>query len=182
MITLKKFKPVPAMSQETLAFTAEIHLGNRKIGTARNNGTGGGNELWIMPEYRDEFNAAARVMVSDSDRGRDEVPNNPRGGSVDGLADEAVGRLVDEAVAAWEEAADERWIKAQVRKMAKSGIPVAVVLSEGDEMKVIGVRDDSEATLERVAKEYQCPREKLRVVKTAPPEPKNTPSPTKRAR
>lgn len=43
MIELRKIKHSPSLSEETNAFTADIYLDGRKVGDARNQGTGGSN-------------------------------------------------------------------------------------------------------------------------------------------
>lgn len=43
-VTVRNYKPIDALSEETVAFTAQIRLDGRAAGTVRNQGTGGAHK------------------------------------------------------------------------------------------------------------------------------------------
>lgn len=61
-LTLKAIKISKNMSEETLAFTANVYLNNRKIGSCKNEGMGGPTNVYLDKKGQ-KFNGLARSFV-----------------------------------------------------------------------------------------------------------------------
>jgi hypothetical protein len=46
-IELKNVKVYLGMSEETIAFNASLYVDGKKVGDAKNSGTGGANSIWV---------------------------------------------------------------------------------------------------------------------------------------
>lgn len=57
MIELKNVKIAKHLSEETTAFTASVWLDGRRVGTTRNDGRGGPNELQVGERHNDVVDA-----------------------------------------------------------------------------------------------------------------------------
>lgn len=62
--SVRKYKPVNALSEETIAFTAEILLDGRKVIDASNQGHGGCNTYHGERQYIDQLEADATVWAT----------------------------------------------------------------------------------------------------------------------
>ena len=61
-ITLKAIKISKNMSEETLAFTANVYLNNRKIGYCKNEGMGGPTNVYLEKQNQ-KFNGLAKSFI-----------------------------------------------------------------------------------------------------------------------
>ena len=72
-LTVKNYKHLEALSEETDCFTATLYLDGKRIGTAQNHGHGGETTYdFPSPAARDAFNAYAQEWVNS-----DEVQSDP---------------------------------------------------------------------------------------------------------
>jgi hypothetical protein len=55
-VELRKFTHSPALSRETIAFTADLYIDGEKVGRAMNDGGGGSNHLTMPLEYHKKLN------------------------------------------------------------------------------------------------------------------------------
>lgn len=65
-ITLKKLKTSQAMSEETLAYTAEVHIDNKPVLHASNHGTGGADRFHRHPSASADDQAALTEHARDT--------------------------------------------------------------------------------------------------------------------
>lgn len=63
-ITLKKLSVHSGLSQETLAYTADVYWSGRKIGSVRNDGNGGTSIFWRDEKAAKDDLAAARAHAT----------------------------------------------------------------------------------------------------------------------
>ena len=104
-VELKKFRPHEDLSEETLAFSAQIWIDGKMSGHVRNRGCGGSHDYGFTdPETREALEAHAR-----------QVP---------GEKFEELDELIDWMIAKLEEA---RIVKANRQK----GLPVTVLIQKG---------------------------------------------------
>lgn len=160
MLSLKKFRPAEALSEETLAYSAEVCLNGVVVGRSHNTGTGGCDMVHIDREHRDAFHAAARALVEADAATRAEAAPE----SAEVIEEFALGILVDRAMAAREEARLARWEQREAGKLAGRGFPVSVVAEIGEERRIVGAKQADPATLAKVAAHFGVPAESLRVV------------------
>ena len=102
-VTLKSFNHSPSLSQETYAFTANVFIDGKNVGTARNMGHGGPTELSISSADRTRLTAHAKSIFP-------AVPFSfdPSKLWVRDTAEDVIDDLVHELVKAKEEARLER--------------------------------------------------------------------------
>lgn len=103
--TLKNYKEIKSMSEETRCFTASIYVAGRKIGEASNHGHGGPN-MYHFPDPRDD--AMAREAGNEYDPSKY--------GGLDTLVDDMVEELL---------------MVRQAKRDAKKGLPVTVFVKSG---------------------------------------------------
>jgi hypothetical protein len=105
-VTLKNYKPVPALSEETEAFTATIYLDRKRAGQVSNVGHGGCNRYDFTDRQAEEaFNAYVETWARE----------NGRGGEI---ADALIEKLCDDIA-----------LKQQARSLVRHS-PATVVLIE----------------------------------------------------
>ena len=114
-VELKKYKSTPALSQETVAFTARIYVDGKSAGTARHDGHGGANYIyWDDRDLGDRVERWAATQVNE--RG---LPMD-----LDALVFMLVDKLEDEKL----EAAELRQRERVVAKLQARGLVAAVAL------------------------------------------------------
>jgi len=54
-ISLKKVKVSHELSEETVAFTADLYVDDKNVGTVKNHGQGGSHDIYLDPAHRDLY-------------------------------------------------------------------------------------------------------------------------------
>ena len=102
-LTLKAFKHIKSMSQETLCFTATVCLDGKPIATAENDGHGGCTFIHL-----NAYGASIPAVIAAKAKGEFE--------------DGSLTKMVDAEAYAWEQAAEETRLRNKVAKDLKSKV------------------------------------------------------------
>lgn len=78
-IELKRLKVYPRMSDETLAFVADVWVDGKKVGTAKNDGHGGQTMVDVPPEIRERMVRFGESTITDGVRWSSVDPDKPNG-------------------------------------------------------------------------------------------------------
>lgn len=148
-LSLRNVRLVAALSEETDCFQATVYVGDTRVGTAENRGTGGQTEVWIdtkvQPPTREELRQGAlqvfeRLATPDD---RDLFARYP-----DLLLVLAVDLLLGE----WQDAAAKRKRDARIhrkemtnaREFLRMGMPYMIRCETAKEIVWYGLRDASD--------------------------------------
>jgi len=136
VVTLRKIKHSPSLSEETNAFTAEVYWDGVKVGFASNHGTGGPNDVdFIDPANRARWNAFIQAQPP--------VPCEWGDGTPLKMSEDLfIGELVDADLKAKDEAKLEKKFQKLAAKHRDAGY-VLLVMAFGPEMIYVPIKPET---------------------------------------
>ena len=110
-ITLKSFKHSPSLSEETIAFTANIYADGKLVGHASNRGHGGNTDCFPANNKREEFQKVVQFCLTlpEKDYGDFTLPSD-------------IERVVDDLVDEMLEAKEKKSFETKCKKAMLTGI------------------------------------------------------------
>lgn len=133
MLSLKSFKHVAAMSEETLCFHAKVCWNGKIVGETQNTGHGGATEVRLNAAWakNPELLTEARRIAAEGVLGEylPEPDKDPEGWAA---LEYAVDTLVQDILEAKEKASLIRWETKNAKAWAAGGLPFAAFWTVGD--------------------------------------------------
>ena len=171
--SFKRFTSNQRLSEETLAYAADLYLDGRKVGSVRNDGRGGSDEIHFDPEHRAAIEAAveaewiepeymAEIRAQFPDR--DETPPN-----LYGKLEDIAAALCGVEAEKKEAKRIEAWIRRTAKGYRAKGFPTVLVARNGDEVRIAGSKvlptaEQFPTVLARFATKWGVPVEALAAI------------------
>lgn len=145
-VELKSFKWFPSMSEETNAFTANVVINGKKVGTARNDGHGGMTDLHFSdPQIGKDFSAWALAQP----------PSVSEHGTLEMTADFFIDLLVDALIETQELKKEQKRLAKIKSAMIERGFPTTLQIIQNDSYVCVGVKIMSDAVIQQMAAKYK---------------------------